>query len=567
MTTSHPLRCLLPLILLAVPASAQGEGIGGGYGIHLENTGPGSSFSYFGDAVSRVGDINQDGMDDYAVGSWQASPGGLTAAGEVHVYSGADGAQLFHWTGSQSLDHFGSSVSAAGDVNADGIPDILIGAEGEDGPIFTDSGAVYVYSGFDGGLLLHFLGPTSHLHLGTSVSDARDLDGDGFDDILAGGEGELGGVNSGRAFAISGQTGSSIFTWAGTFPESRLGASVSGVRDMDQDGTPDVLIGAPGAEFGFLTNQGAVFAYSGATGALLFRWDGSGNQDRLGLSVSGAQDVNHDGRPEILAGAGTASPGGRSGAGSIYLYSGATGATLHQWDGEEAFDNLGFALAGAGDVNGDQVPDLLLGAPHASPNGNFIAGKAYVASGIDGTILQTWEGQNAGDTLGSALDRAGDLNEDGLENVLVGLSGTNQGRGQVRIYSRDSFLEATTNTISSSAGVLVGFAMDFPDEMAGADYKLLFSLRGSGPTHFGVDIPLTLDRFMLDSYSGILPFRFHGGFQGTLDAEGKAVADFGQLPDDLSAVIGRSLYFSAVANQPGQIPEISSMVLPLEILP
>ena len=101
----------------------------------------------------------------------------------------------------------------------------------------------------------------------------------------------------------------------------------------------------------------------------LHRWDGGAGYDRFGTSVSGAGDVNGDGFADVIVGAIGADPGGLQFAGSAYVYSGADGSLLHQWDGGAADDWFGESVSGAGDVNGDGFADVIVGADGASPGG------------------------------------------------------------------------------------------------------------------------------------------------------------------------------------------------------
>ena len=113
----------------------------------------------------------------------------------------------------------------------------------------------------------------------------------------------------------------------------------------------------------------------------------------------------------------------------------------------------------------------------------------------------------------------------------------------------------------------MSLVLDFPRMTGSGDYKALISATGMGPGHHGVDIPLSMDSMVRDTYLGIYPFAIHNGLQGTLSATGDALADF-TVPAGLPASpIGRTYWLAAVAIQPGFLPQFSSVAIPIEIVP
>jgi len=157
--------------------------------------------------------------------------------------------------------------------------------------------------------------------------------------------------------------------------------SVASAGDVNGDGRADFIVAAPDADPGGLTDAGSAYVYSGMTGALIYKKNGAALSDGLGVSVASAGDVNGDGRADFIVGAYFADPGGLSNAGSAYLYSGATGGLLSQINGAAAGDILGHSVASAGDVNGDGKADFIVGAYGADPGGRSEAGSAYVYAG------------------------------------------------------------------------------------------------------------------------------------------------------------------------------------------
>ena len=224
-----------------------------------------------------------------------------------------------------------------GDVNGDRVPDFIVAAYFADSPGKTDAGKVYLYSGVDGALLYQVTG------------DA-----------------------------------------AGNF----FGGSISGVGDVDGDGKADFIVGATGAN----ALAGKVYVYSGADGALLYDKTGDAASDTFGISVSGVGDVNGDGVPDIILGAPAANIPGSLQVGKVYVYSGADGVLLYEKTGDDgAFGGFGRSVSGVGDVNGDGKADFIVGTSGADPSGKTDAGKAYVYSGADGALLYHVSGDESGD--------------------------------------------------------------------------------------------------------------------------------------------------------------------------
>ncbi|MCI0586450.1 MAG: integrin alpha [Planctomycetes bacterium] len=157
------------------------------------------------------------------------------------------------------------------------------------------------------------------------------------------------------------------------------GASVSGTGDVNGDGAPDVLVGAPGAYGFWVTQPGRARIFSGADGTVLRTFLGT-NGDQLGKSVSRAGDVDGDGTPDVAIGAPTADVGGETDAGVVRIHSGASGALLSTLTGSLFSDLFGTSVAGAGDVNADGIPDLVVAAPYADPGGFDEAGQVKLLS-------------------------------------------------------------------------------------------------------------------------------------------------------------------------------------------
>ncbi|TAH35267.1 MAG: hypothetical protein EYC70_13620 [Planctomycetota bacterium] len=529
-----------------------------------------SASDYFGVSVAGAGDVNADGVADIVIGAEGTDVGTALGAGSAFVYSGATRSLLHRFDGLGPYYLLGCSVASAGDVDGDGADDIIVGAKG----VLAGDGSAFVYSGATGALLHRFDGYHGS-SLGVSVSGAGDVNGDGFDDLIVGADhADVGGHwSAGSAFLYSGATGALLLRIDGEETDDELGHSVSGAGDVDGDGLDDVIVGAAHTDPGGVTWAGSAFVYSGGTGALLYRLDGNVASGLLfGESVSGAGDVNGDGYDDVVVGA-RFTPGVLPQVGAAFIYSGVSGALLYRLDGSDPFGWFGDSVSGAGDVNGDGFDDVIVGATWNSPAGRTRAGAAFIYSGATGAFLRRFDGQESYAYLGNSVSGVGDVDGDGLDDVIAGAHGADPGgrddAGTALIYATDpldAFLSLDTNRLSASAGGRVNFFLDFPDSESGVPYVLLASLTGTGPWFVpGGCVPLTFDA-LTQRMTHTPPPVFHNT-AGTLGAGGTAQAWLIVAPGGLSGYVGARLWFAAVAYVPASGLHYSSVALPLDILP
>ncbi len=389
-------------------------------------------YNYFGSSAAAAGDVNNDGYPDLIIGASSNDAGG-NGAGRAYVYSGETGLLLYTFTGEGPSEYFGSSVSGAGDVDGDGYSDLIIGAYASDSG-GNAAGRAYVYSGQFGTLIYTITGGADIDYLGWSVSGAGDADGDGFDDFIVGVPGF--GANNGGAFVYSGKTGARMYTIFGSKPYAGLGKSLSGAGDVNQDGYADFIVGAsnsPTAGGGL----GRAFVYSGRTGTPLYTFEGEGAGGDFGNSVSGAGDVDGDGYPDLIVGAKNDAEGGIS-SGSAYVYSGKTGLLLHKFVGPSISAQFGSTVSAAGDVDNDGFDDLIVSA-HYILIGTETVGKAYVYSGRNWELLYELAGELGGDHFAFMVAGAGDINKDGFDDLLIGAEtadvGGNSAVGRAFVFS------------------------------------------------------------------------------------------------------------------------------------
>ena len=392
----------------------------------------------FGGALDGAGDVNGDGFGDVIVGAWMYTAS-VDEEGAAFVFLGsATGlASTAAWsvTGDLTDDHLGRSVAGAGDVNGDGFDDVIVGVPhpyGYSGP----SGSALVYHGSSTGLsttpAVTLLGDYAGSGFGWSVDSAGDVDGDGFSDVVVGAPysdvpyGNCGQVSVFLGSA-SGVSTSPVLTGSHN-SGSQMGKAVAGVGDLDGDGYAEVAAGAP-------NSGGLVRIYAGGPSGPTFSVNltPASTSYYFGYSLARAGDVNGDGYGDLLVGA-EGGPYSNIGAAHVYPGSASGLVTTQAWGvlGDSSNDHLGTSVDGAGDVNGDGFADVLIGAPgwEASTSEPEEGGAFLFLGGPDRTSTYSpgdadWSVQGDQDyaEMGTAVAGAGDVNGDGLADVLVGAQG------------------------------------------------------------------------------------------------------------------------------------------------
>ncbi|MEP7325264.1 MAG: FG-GAP-like repeat-containing protein [Gemmatimonadota bacterium] len=371
----------------------------------------------FGWIARDAGDLDGDGIHDVTTSAPSSGAGGAMS-GRVYAYSTASGKLLWMNTGAAG-DQLGLGIEAAGDVNRDGIPDIIAGSPG--------AGKAYVFSGKDGSTLRTMVAEDSADAFGQHVSDLGDVNHDGYADVMVGAPmNGAGGEHAGRAYVYSGKDGSILLTLTGEAPGDNYGTTVAGAV---RGNLFWILVGAGSAG---PNHSGRTYVYRGLnrTPAFVIESDSTGSS--LGsMFISVVGDIDKDGTPDIYASDWSNNANGRS-TGRIYVHSGRTGQRLLALTGENAGDGFGIGSAEAGDVNQDGFDDLVIGAwqfAGRAPSG----GKIYVYSGKDGTLLRAITGIVPGETLGFDATGLGDVNHDDVPDLLVtsawsAIRGTQSGR-------------------------------------------------------------------------------------------------------------------------------------------
>ncbi len=359
----------------------------------------------FGNSVSAAVDFDQDGRSDVAIGTPRKNKchGGT---GDVRVLSGLSGTQLYLWNTNIWLA-YGFDLDAAGDVNADGFADLIDSAPDN----FPDCPYVdfaTVHSGADGTTLKGFAEGTGTFD-DLATCGVGDINGDGYDDVA------FGIMEYKTVRVYSGKTGATLLTNTNAFAN---GCDVSDVGDIDLDGRVDFAIGDR-LEGG----NGTVRIYSGV-GPLIATVPGLTAGEWFGEAIDGVGDIDLDGHPDLLVGAPHASPNGTQ-SGAARLVSGISFGVVASFPGAGANVQFGHAVTRQLDFDGDTRTDLAVGS---------LGGYVKVFSGATLASIATLTPGGLPGTFGYSVDGSGDVDGDGFGDLVIGSpSSSSSGQAAVRV--------------------------------------------------------------------------------------------------------------------------------------
>jgi hypothetical protein len=363
----------------------------------------------FGWIARNIGDVDGDGIPDIVT----SAPTHGGHSGRIYVFSVGTGRLLWSADGRPG-DELGSGVEGVGDANGDGIPDVA--ASGPSG-----SGVAYIYSGRDGKILQSFKSTRKDELFGNHISGVGDIDGDGHTDLIVGAPGKPGeSTNPGHAYVYSGNDGRLLLTLTGERIGDDFGSTVTGYSEGNEH---YLVVGAPLAG---PDHHGRLYVYGNPPSSPKFVVDADAAGRALGaMFVSILTDNSGAGTHKIFVSDWSNAAKGAS-TGRIYVHAGATGERLLTLTGENAGDGFGTSKSTAGDVDGDGLEDLIVGAWQYG-GAALSGGRAYLFSGKDGHLVRTFTCRTPGDTFGFDAVGLGDVDGDGIADLLIssGWSGVN----------------------------------------------------------------------------------------------------------------------------------------------
>jgi hypothetical protein len=341
-------------------------------------------------------------------------------------------------------------------------------------------------------------GTAGESYFGDSTAGIGDIDGDGYGDVVVGAYlSNLNNTANGSVSVFSGKTGARLWQTSGMSYNAQMGTCVAALGDVNGDGKPDFLVGAPG-EVNPANNQATgmvgiisgAYVYSQTGPQYLMKKYGEASGDLFGQAVVSLGDLDGDGKPDFAVGApGVSASSSMHAIGRVYVYSGATGNLIFSYSGQptqSAGDELGWSLARLPDITGDGKAELLVGVPYDDTNA-VDAGAVHVLSGANGAFLGAVYGTGSGDHFGWSVAGGGDVTGDGVPDFVVGAPRRSQAgvqAGWVTLYS------GATLALPVFQGVpFPGFPGSAPGALAGTSVSMAADVNQDGTPDIAVGEP------------------------------------------------------------------------------
>lgn len=408
-------------------------------------------------------------------------------------------------------------------------------------------------------------------NFGWSVLGIADVTGDGRGDYLVSSPlsdlGQGTGSFNGEVECFSGATGALAWRYSGQ-PDELLGKSLGLGPDLTGDLIPEILVAARGAYVG-RARLGKVHILDARTGIRLRSLDGlaaaSTAPTGFGSGLGISAHLDDDAVPDVIVGAEFATTAAGNEAGFVAAFSGSTGQLLWRYDSAVPGARLGISVSALDDLDLDGFTEVLVGGTAVSTYHPSGIGETLVLSGKDGSLLWRMATSTAHYQLYGLVVRGSGQNGR-LDHALISEPVVGNDAGAIHVIEFQPFLRASDLTISAAAGGYIYYQLDFPDSEAGVPYGLLVSASGRGPTMIGgLLLPLTRDAVFQRCLANQYPAIFLQP-RGILDAQGDADAGLSISAGQLTSFIGRTIHLAAVTGT-GSAGRLSSIAVPLTVEP
>lgn len=417
---------------------------------------PAANNMQLGSGFVGLGDVDADGIADFAVADRSFIHGGtLFSSGLVYVISGRDGSVIRSHEGAPASSQLFGMALAALDVDGDGVSDLAVGAPGHRVNGRFGCGAVWIYSGIDGALIL-MIEAEEPVQYGSSLANAGDQDGDGLDDLFVGAP--LAVSARGEVVVQSGADGSQLWAVASTMTASSFGVSVARLGDIDGDGRAELAVGEPGYR-GSSYYVGRVSIFRSSDQARVAEVVGNGFYNRLGESLVTADDADGDGLTDLMIGSFS--------GGTCLAVSGKDLSLIRDLSMPEIPFFNQMVPGGVLDVDGDGVPDWLVGTTAAMVMEGTPYGGLRVFSGVNGAVLLEMDAVVPRSGLGLTLKAIPGLGIAAGESLLT--DPETGGRGLAYLWAVDVEQDADGDGVPDSEDEIPDSIMDPTVHVGGVD--------------------------------------------------------------------------------------------------